>query len=199
MKPVYFIFGSTPSIRRIGWRSFYWMLRRKPIFAYAIWLGWWTQILTRSKSCHVSVSVGGVIYDSTVAGASYWAWLPFWAQYPDLTHYIVVWTDTPPDLTKYEHLVGKRQRAWKTILKYYSFGYFRLSHDCSDSAIDCMRQMGMKPPRTMRSPDGIDRWLKAQGREVVQFGTAKSSPRDSVAVDQGTRQIESACYTDVTT
>jgi hypothetical protein len=193
--PVYFIFAKPRSTKDWGGvRNMLRIARRHPMLFYAWWLGRWTQLLTGQEAAHVAVGHSQAVFDSTVAGAAYWPWLGYWMKYPGTFAYVRVWTDSPPDLDQFRHMVGKRQQAWKTIVKFYTFDVIRPSNDCADVARTCLSQMGIPTPRSCRSPGGLLRYLEVQGYETVRF--ADTLANDGRSVDSGTRHAEPASHAD---
>lgn len=185
MTPVYFIFAKPRSTKDWGGlRNMLRIARRNPMLFYAWWLGKWTQFLTGSEASHVAVAHSQVVFDSTIAGGAYWPWLGYWMKYPGTFAYVRVWTDKPPDLDQFQHMVGKRGKAWVTVVKFYTFDVIRLSNDCADVARTCLFQMGIPTPRSCRSPGGLLRYLEAQGYETIRF--ADTLAHDGRSVDSGT-------------
>lgn len=156
-------------------RNLFRIAKRHPKMLWQNWLGELTQIITGYDEAHVCIAYNCAVFNLTTFGAGYWPWMTFWMQYPCITGYVRVWTDSPPDLEKYQYIVGKMVPAWKSILKFYTFGLIKLHDDCADVGRDVLQQMGIATPLYCNSPGGLKHFLISKGYEYVELAAYPSS------------------------
>ena len=154
--------------------------RKHPRIGYALWVSMWTRILTMEKETHVSVAHDGAVLDVTVHGIVYWPFIDYLMHYTGLLSFVTIETDRTLDLDKYNHMVGMRQMAWKTILKYYTGGLVRLSNDCTDLTRDCLRDIGIETPGSCKNPGALRRFLVSEGYRITILAPEASPDRGSV-------------------
>ena len=156
-------------------RNLFRIAKRHPKMLWQNWLGELTQIITGYDEAHVCIAYNCAVFNLTTFGAGYWPWMTFWMQYPCITGYVRVWTDSPPDLEKYQYIVGKMVPVWKSILKFYTFGLIKLHDDCADVGRDVLQQMGIATPLYCNSPGGLKHFLISKGYEYVELAAYPSS------------------------
>jgi len=174
--PVYFVFSTSRKMSDFGtMRNLFRIARRHPRILWANWLGELTQMITGHKEAHVSVAYNQAVFNLTTFGAGYWPWMQFWMQYPCITGYVRIWTETPPDLEKYQYIVNINVPAWKSILKFYTFGIIKMHNDCADVARDVLMQIGIETPVQCNSPGGLKKFLINKGYEYVELAYPSAS------------------------
>ena len=143
-------------------------IRRRPKMAYHALLTWLIHKLTRSDMVHVAIGDSQIVLDPSLEGVLFHESTLFCMQYPWLGWCVVVPTDKPVDLARFEGIGPLHPLP--SFLRWITLGLWP-ARDCVGITIEALRRAGVKVPNRIVTPGELWDFFRFRDFEFIEMET----------------------------